>query len=174
MNKKMKVLVAGPFNSGKTTFIKTANREMYDGVEVSNYDAKEIRELPGTTTVGLDVSHVNLKGVEFLLVGLPGQKRFSFLWDTLGSDYDAILMLHSAELPVSETEFYVNFFSRTPSWEKAKKLIILTKRDLNPEFDVSSLSVFGLPVLSCDPRSREDVNNALMFLYNTMVYSFDR
>ncbi|WP_457568940.1 hypothetical protein [Desulfurobacterium sp.] len=174
MNNKIKVLVAGPFNSGKTTFIRTANREAYDGVEVPNFDPEEIKELSGTTTVGLDISHINLNGIDFVLVGLPGQKRFSFLWDTLGNDYDAILLLHSAELPLSETEFYVDFFSKTPSWDRAKKLILLTKRDVNPGFNVEKLSKFNLPVLSCDPRSSEDVNSVLMFLYNAMKYSFNR
>ncbi|WP_456465308.1 hypothetical protein [Desulfurobacterium sp.] len=174
MNKKVKVLVAGPFDSGKTTFIKTANMECYDGVEVPNFDPVEIKELSGTTTVGLDISHINFNGIDFILVGLPGQKRFSFLWDTLGNDYDAILILHSAELPLSETEFYVSFFSKTPSWRRAKKLIILTKRDLNPGFDAVKLSEFGLPVLSCDPRNKEDVYNVLMFLYNTIRYSLNK
>ncbi|WP_456397215.1 hypothetical protein [Desulfurobacterium sp.] len=174
MNNKIKILVAGPFNSGKTTFIRTANREVYDGVEIPNFDPEEIKEVSGTTTVGLDISLVNFNDINFLLIGLPGQKRFSFLWDTLGSNYDAILLLHSAELPLSETEFYIDFFSKTPPWDRARKLILLTKRDINPDFDVNNLSKFNLPVISCDPRKSEDVNSVLIFLYNAMKYSFNR
>ncbi|SNR61968.1 hypothetical protein [Desulfurobacterium atlanticum] len=165
MKRRLKVLVAGAFDSGKTTFVKTSNSEGYDGVEVSNFDVEELKEIEGTTTVGLDISNVKIGDKEFLLVGLPGQKRFSFLWDTLGSDFDAIIILHSAEHPVEETKFYIDFFSKTSAWEKAKKLIVLTKTDLYPDFDKQKLASFGIPVLSCDPRNKEEVQGVLQFLY---------
>ncbi len=167
--KKLKVLLAGAFNSGKTTFVKTVNSECFDGVEVPNFNSDTLEEVGGTTTVGLDISHIKVEDAEFIFIGLPGQKRFSFLWDTFGNDFDIIIFVHSAELPTEDVRFFIDYFSKTEVWEKAKKLIVLTKTDIYPDFDKSKLLSFGIPVITCDPRKKSEVSSVLKFIYNVSI-----
>ena len=156
-----KILVAGPFNSGKTTFVRTANESDFDGVESDVFDCEELKETGETTTVGIDITKVTVNGEQILVIGLPGQERFSFLWEILGRNFDGLLLLQPADAPSDAVKSYIEFFKNCPAFNSAKKAIVVTKLDKNPNFNIGELSIFGMPVLKCDPRSKSDVLRVL-------------
>jgi signal recognition particle receptor subunit beta len=90
-----KVVVAGPFAAGKTTFIKHISDSVVVGTEAptSRHEAG-VKE---TTTVGMEHGRFSLVDedlhVDLLLNGVPGQERFRFMWDIVGEGMDALLLL---------------------------------------------------------------------------------
>ncbi len=75
-----KVVIGGHFNAGKTTFVKTVSGEHVMTME------KGIRERE-TTTVGFDYGKLKLPDGQVIhVVGLPGQERFSMLWDVVSKN----------------------------------------------------------------------------------------
>ena len=87
----VKIVVAGGFAVGKTTFIgsisdieplstEAAMTEHSVGVD----DAGGVSDRKNTTTVAMDFGRIELPGNLWLyLFGTPGQDRFSFMWDDL-------------------------------------------------------------------------------------------
>ncbi len=93
-----KVIVTGPFNSGKTTFVGTIS-----DIAVVTTEKKittEDRGIKAETTVAMDYGRVEIDGKVLHLYGTPGQARFDFMWEILASEMDSfIVLVDSADKP---------------------------------------------------------------------------
>ncbi len=86
-----KVIVTGPFNSGKTAFIGTIS-----DIAVVTTEKKittEDRGIKAETTVAMDYGKVEIDGKTLHLYGTPGQARFDFMWEILASEMDSFIVL---------------------------------------------------------------------------------
>ncbi len=81
-----KVLVTGPYNAGKTSFIHSASTK---AVSVDRLG----------TTVALDHGHVDFKGFSVDLWGTPGQERFDPIMELLGSESLGVIVVIDSTNP---------------------------------------------------------------------------
>ncbi len=91
MGNTYKVVVTGPFNVGKTEFIRTISDIPIVSTERRITDHH--RAAKEETTVAMDYGQVRLGNNVFHLYGTPGQPRFDFMWDILAKEMDAFLVL---------------------------------------------------------------------------------
>ena len=73
----VKMVVTGPFNAGKTEFIRSVSE--IDVVSTERKISAEAERVKDTTTVAMDFGRITVEQYLVLyLFGTPGQKRFDF------------------------------------------------------------------------------------------------
>lgn len=122
-----KIVVTGPFNSGKTEFIKTIS-----DIPVVSTEKKittEDKGIKAETTVAMDYGRVLLDGDTLYLYGTPGQTRFDFMWEILSSEMNGFLVLvDSTDTPsFPDAADLIDMFS---GFVNVPHLVVANKTDL--------------------------------------------
>ncbi|MEE1927296.1 ATP/GTP-binding protein [Streptomyces sp. TRM 70351] len=167
----LKVLVAGGFGAGKTTFtgavseIRPLRTEEAITEASRPFDRLDGVEAKDTTTVAMDFGRITLSDTMVLyLFGTPGQDRFWFLWDELASGaLGAVVLADTRRLEDSFAAIdYVErrglpFAVAVNCFDGARVHPVETVRAaLDLDEDV--------PLLLCDARRRESARDVLVAL----------
>lgn len=103
---EFKVVVAGPFAAGKTTLIRKISDGVVVGTEQPTTGAEA--DVKATTTVGMEYGTYTVDDEELSirlhLYGVPGQSRFSFMWDIVSDGMDGLVLLIDGTNPATWLE----------------------------------------------------------------------
>jgi uncharacterized protein len=112
MTREYVVLFAGPMAAGKTTAIAALSEIPVVSTDVANTDTQ--RSDKPTTTVAMDFGEITLvDGDKVRLYGVPGQKRFEFMWRILEKRALGLVLLidAAASAPLADLADYLDAFS---------------------------------------------------------------
>ena len=168
--KKIKIVVAGPFSAGKTSFINTVSEIKTVKTERKTQVSLE-KSVKDYTTVAMDFGKIRIDNEhELYLFGTPGQSRFDFMWEILGEGALGIIILVDSTDPSTfhEARRIINFFqSRFP----VPTVVGANKQDLpnawSPEDVRTALDIDedeGIPVLPVVALDKESVKRVLLTL----------
>jgi small GTP-binding protein len=170
----VKVVITGPFNAGKTTFIKTVSEITVLSTERQVSDVSG--EGKGETTVAMDFGRISISDdVVLYLFGTPGQERFSFMWETLSEGMLGFVLLvdvanadsiHDAQTMI---EFFTNM-SDVPFVVAANRAMPDDSGTLTAVRQQLKLSE-GVPLLAVDARDKESVKAVLLGLLYRILES---
>jgi small GTP-binding protein len=163
----VKVVVTGPFNAGKTTFIKAVSEITVLSTERQITDVSG--EGQGETTVAMDFGRITISDdVVLYLFGTPGQQRFSFMWETLSEGMLGFVLLVDAlnEDSITEAVSMIEFFT---GMSDVPFVVAANKVGPDDSQTLTSLrSRLGLsedvPLLPVDARDRASVKSVLLGL----------
>ena len=164
MKKVYKILVTGPFNSGKTTFISAIS----DIEVVSTERGTRAGKKRCDTTVAMDFGRIALKGDNVLhLYGTPGLERFDFMLEILLEGVLGCVILVDGTRPST----FGQGLSLVESFERRLDVpcvIGLTRPDRRNCRKINEverkLGRKDLDVIACDARCIKDVKAVLVFL----------
>ncbi|MEM9953571.1 MAG: ATP/GTP-binding protein [Chloroflexota bacterium] len=166
-----KVVVTGPFNSGKTEFVK--NGSDIDIVETERSITTEDRGIKALTTVAMDFGRVDFEDDRVHLYGTPGQTRFSFMWETLAKDMNGFIVLVDATDPPSfpdAAELIETFssFEDVPFIVVANKIELDEAVSLNEVRDGTGISS-GIPVIPCTAIEKASVRSVVSEMLSALT-----
>lgn len=170
----VKVVITGPFNAGKTTFIKTISEITVLSTERQVSDTSS--ETGDETTVAMDFGRITVTDdVVLYLFGTPGQERFSFMWETLSEGMLGFVVLTDAENAATfdDAKEILRFFQ---TLSDVPYVVAVNRADREDEELMSTIRRdLGLPdsirLVPCDALDRESVKHVLLTLLYTIVES---
>ncbi|MBW4718098.1 GTP-binding protein [Saccharothrix obliqua] len=176
----VKMVVAGSFGVGKTTFvgavsdIKPLTTEAVMTAASTGFDDTKRIPLKGSTTVAMDFGRVELEEDLLLyLFGTPGQERFWFMWDNLvRGAIGAVVLVDTRRLDDSFTS--IDFFEN----REIPYVVAVNTFDgiLHHSLDSVRRALVldpAVPVVSCDARNRTEVKQSLLRLLEHVMEGAD-
>jgi signal recognition particle receptor subunit beta len=172
----VKIVVAGNFGVGKTTYvgavsdIKPLTTEAMMTMASNNVDDIARVPLKTTTTVAMDFGRVELEDDLLLyLFGTPGQERFWFMWDNLvRGALGAVVLVDTRRLEDSFTS--IDFFDN----RQIPYAVVVNKFDGMLHHSIESVRKAmaldpAIPIVSCDARVRSEVKQTLLTMLEYVI-----
>lgn len=155
-----KILVTGPFNAGKSSFVK---KIAPNSVSV---DQMALSQVP--TTVAMDIGHMEYKGFVADVFGTPGQERFDLILDVLSKEAVGAFILVDSTDP--KTFARAKEMIKRCNAEAIPKVIVANKQDLPDSLSIAEIrkvmnldhSIPIVPVSIIRDEGIEDAMDALL------------
>ncbi len=168
----VKMVVTGPFNAGKTSFIGAVSE--IPVVHTERKVSDTTRVVKEATTVAMDFGRISIdQDLILYLFGTPGQKRFDFMWEILSEGMLGFVVLVDSARPETFREARVILdtfrgYSNTPF------VIAANKQDDEDAWPPTDLRVaMGLDentrVLPCISTDRGSVKQVLVQLLEEVL-----
>jgi len=178
-NKKAyKILVAGSFGSGKTTFVKTLSEIDPLLTEKKISSPESVDGDKTTTTVAMDMGKIKINDdLEVHLFSAPGQARFSFMIDILQKGIIGAIILVDATNPrsVKEAEELAKYIYKN---YEIPIVYAVTKLDKPNAKSLDEIKAYleddeNVKVVPLDPRDKKMSKKTLLELLE-MILQQDR
>lgn len=139
--KILKIVIAGPYGAGKTTFVKTLSEILPIETDVAITKPQFIED-PNkkSTTVAFDYGRMKVRGDLIVhLFGVPGQDRFSFMWKIIGRGMHGYLFIvdGTGENRVKEALNMYTFFRE--NFPDTPHIVAINKQDLPNSLDINAV-----------------------------------
>jgi len=163
----VKMVVTGPFNSGKTAFIQSVSE--IDVVSTERKISTEAERIKETTTVAMDFGRITVDDdLVLYLFGTPGQKRFDFMWEILAEGMLGFVVMVDSARPETFREAR-GILQTFRAYAPTPYVVAANKQDLDDAWEVEDLRIaLGLDskikMLPCVANDRDQVKYVLLEL----------
>lgn len=168
----VKMVVTGPFSSGKTQFIQTVSE--IDVVATERKISSESERIKETTTVAMDFGRITVDDdLVLYLFGTPGQKRFDFMWEILSEGMLGFVVMVDSSRPETFREAR-RILETFRAYAPTPYVVTANKQDLEDAWDPEDMRIAlrlspDVKLLPCTSTDKESVKNALLELLYSIL-----
>lgn len=172
----VKIVVTGPFNAGKTAFIRTVSE--IDIVSTERKITAQGERLKDTTTVAMDFGRISIdQDLVLYLFGTPGQRRFDFMWEILAEGMLGFVVMVDSSRPETFREAR-RILETFRSYAPTPYVVAANKQDRQDAWQVSDLRIAlrldsTIKLLPCVATEKEWVKNVLLALLYRILDELD-
>jgi small GTP-binding protein len=168
----VKMVVTGPFNSGKTAFITSVSE--IDVVSTERKISTEAERIKETTTVAMDFGRITVDDdLVLYLFGTPGQKRFDFMWEILSEGMLGFIVMVDSARPETFREAR-GILQTFRAYAPTPYVVAANKQDHDDAWEVDDLRIAlkldkKVKMLPCTATDRETVKTVLLELLYSIL-----
>jgi small GTP-binding protein len=168
----VKMVVTGPFNSGKTQFIESVSE--IDVVSTERKITAAAEQVKNATTVAMDFGRITVDDTLVLyLFGTPGQRRFDFMWEILSEGMLGFIVMVDSTRPETFREAR-NILETFRAYAPTPYVVAANKQDIEDSWDVDDMRIAlrldkKVKLLSCVATDKEKVKTVLLELLYSIL-----
>jgi len=172
----VKIVVTGPFNAGKTEFIRSISE--IDVVSTERKISLEAEKVKSSTTVAMDFGRITVDDdLVLYLFGTPGQKRFDFMWEILSEGMLGFVVAVDSTRPETFREART-ILETFKAYAPTPFVVAANKQDHKDAWDVDDMRVAlrldpAVKMLSCVAKDKESVKKVLLELLFSILAEMD-
>ena len=163
----VKMVITGPFSSGKTEFIQSVSE--IDVVATERKITSDAEKIKETTTVAMDFGRITIDDdLVLYLFGTPGQKRFDFMWEILSEGMLGFVVMVDSSRPETFREAR-RILETFRAYAPTPYIVTANKQDLSDAWDVADMRIAlrlspEIKLLPCVATDKETVKAVLLEL----------
>ena len=169
----VKMVITGPFSSGKTEFIRSISE--IDVVSTEREITSETeRQIKEATTVALEFGRITVDDdLVLYLFGTPGQRRFDFMWEILAEGMLGFVVMVDSTKPETFREAK-SILETFRAYAPTPYVVAANKQDQNEAWNTDDLRIAlridpDVKLLPCVARSKDSVKEVLLQLLYSIV-----
>ena len=168
----VKMVVTGPFNSGKTAFIRSVSE--IDVVSTERKITSESERIKETTTVAMDFGRITVDDdLVLYLFGTPGQKRFDFMWEILSEGMLGFIVMVDSARPETFREAR-GILQTFRAYAPTPYVVAANKQDQEDAWEVDDLRIAlkldrKVKMLPCVATNKDAVKEVLLELLYSIL-----
>jgi len=172
----VKMVVTGPFNSGKTEFISSVSE--IDVVSTERKISSEVERIKDSTTVAMDFGRITVDAELVLyLFGTPGQKRFDFMWEILSEGMLGFVVMIDSTRPETFREAR-SILETFRAYAPTPYVVTANKQDCEDSWEISDMRIAlrldpKIKLLPCVATDKETVKVVLLELLYSILAEMD-
>jgi small GTP-binding protein len=173
----VKIVVTGPFNSGKTELIRSVSE--IDVVSTEKKVSSEREMVKESTTVAMDFGRITVDDdLVLFLFGTPGQKRFDFMWEILSEGMLGFIVMIDSTRPETFKEAR-SILETFHAYAPTPYLVAANKQDLPDAWDIEDIRLAlrldkNIKILPCIAKKKSSVKTVLLELLYSILEEMDK
>jgi small GTP-binding protein len=168
----VKMVVTGPFNAGKTEFIRAVSE--IDVVSTERRITTEAERVKNSTTVAMDFGRITVDDdLVLYLFGTPGQKRFDFMWEILSEGMLGFVVMVDSTRPETFREAR-SILETFRAYAPTPYVVAANKQDREDAWELEDMRIAlrldpNVKLLNCVASSKETVKTVLLELLYSIL-----
>lgn len=173
----VKMVVTGPFNAGKTEFIRSVSE--IDVVSTERKITTRAERIKDQTTVAMDFGRITVDdSLVLYLFGTPGQRRFDFMWEILSEGMLGFIVMVDSSRPETFREAR-NILETFRAYAPTPYVVAANKQDSLDAWELDDMRIAlrldpKVKFLPCVATDKEAVKKVLLELLYSILEEMDK